>query len=79
MLVIYGLCILLAVLTFVLSGSGQLYAFMGLAVVFGLVLFLVTRNETADALEADTYDEEPAHRSLSDGPDGSGAPGGHRC
>jgi UDP-GlcNAc:undecaprenyl-phosphate/decaprenyl-phosphate GlcNAc-1-phosphate transferase len=58
-LVIYGLCILLAALSFVLSGTGQLYAFMGLAVVFGLVLFLVTRNETADALEADTYDEEP--------------------
>jgi len=58
-LVIYGLCVLLAVLSFVLSGTGQLYAFMGLAVVFGLVLFLVTRNETTDALEADTYDEEP--------------------
>lgn len=58
-LVIYGLCLLLAVLSFVLSGTGQLYAFMGLAVVFGLVLFLVTRNETTDALEADTYEEEP--------------------
>ena len=58
-LVIYGLCILLAVLSFVLSGTGQVYAFLGLAVVFGLVLFLVTRNETGDALEADTYDEEP--------------------
>ena len=56
-LVIYGLCILLAVLSFVLSGTGQLYAFMGLALVFGLVLFLVTRSETTDALEADTYDE----------------------
>jgi UDP-GlcNAc:undecaprenyl-phosphate GlcNAc-1-phosphate transferase len=58
-LVIYGLCILLAVLSLVLSGTGQVYAFMGLAVVFGLVLFLVNRNETGDALEADTYDEEP--------------------
>ena len=58
-LVIYGLCILLAVLSFVLSGTGQVYAFMGLAVLFGLVLFLVTRYETGDALEADTYDEEP--------------------
>jgi hypothetical protein len=26
-------------------------------VLFGLVLFLVTRNETSDALEADTYDD----------------------
>ena len=56
-LVIYGLCVLLAVLSFVLSGTGQLYAFLGLGVVFGLVLFLVTRNETTDALEADTYDD----------------------
>jgi UDP-GlcNAc:undecaprenyl-phosphate GlcNAc-1-phosphate transferase len=55
-LVIYGLCLLLAVMSFVLSGTGQLYAFMGLALVFGLVLFLVTRNETTDALEAETYD-----------------------
>jgi UDP-GlcNAc:undecaprenyl-phosphate/decaprenyl-phosphate GlcNAc-1-phosphate transferase len=56
-LVIYGLCVLLAVMSFVLSGTGQLYAFMGLAVVFGLVLFLVARTETSDALEAETYDE----------------------
>jgi UDP-GlcNAc:undecaprenyl-phosphate GlcNAc-1-phosphate transferase len=58
-LVIYGLCLALAVLSFALSGTDQLYAFMGLVVVFGLVLFLVTRNETADALEAETYEEEP--------------------
>jgi UDP-GlcNAc:undecaprenyl-phosphate GlcNAc-1-phosphate transferase len=58
-LVIYGLCFLLAVLSFVLSGTDKLYAFLGLAVLFGLVLFLVTRNETSDALEADTYDERP--------------------
>ena len=57
MLVIYGLCVLLAVLTFVLSGTGQLYAFLGLGLLFGLVLFLLTRNETTDALEADTYDD----------------------
>jgi UDP-GlcNAc:undecaprenyl-phosphate GlcNAc-1-phosphate transferase len=56
-LMIYGLCLLLAVLSFVLSGTGPVYAFMGLALLFGLVLFLVTRAETTDALEADTYDE----------------------
>jgi UDP-GlcNAc:undecaprenyl-phosphate GlcNAc-1-phosphate transferase len=54
-LVIYGLCIGLATLTFVLSGTGQMYAFLGLGVAFGLVLFVVTRGETGDALEADTY------------------------
>jgi UDP-GlcNAc:undecaprenyl-phosphate GlcNAc-1-phosphate transferase len=58
-LVIYGLCILLAVLSLVLSGTQQLYSFLGLAVVFGLILFLVNRNEAGDALEAETYDEEP--------------------
>ncbi len=57
-LVIYGLCILLAVLSLVLTGTEQLGAFVGLAVLFGLVLFLVNRNETTDALEADNYDEE---------------------
>ena len=34
-LVIYGLCVVLAVLTFVLSGTGQLYAFLGLGVLSG--------------------------------------------
>jgi UDP-GlcNAc:undecaprenyl-phosphate GlcNAc-1-phosphate transferase len=65
-LVIYGLCLLLAVLTFVLSGTGQLYAFLGLGLVFGLVLFLVTRAETTDALEAETYDGEPTSRRRAD-------------
>ena len=60
-LVIYAICIALAVLTFVLSGTGQVYAFLGLAVAFGLVLFLLTRGETGDALEAEAYEEtEPA-------------------
>ena len=58
-LVIYGLCVGLAVMSLLLSGTGQLYAFMGLALVFGLVLFLVTRGEASDALEAETYEEAP--------------------
>jgi UDP-GlcNAc:undecaprenyl-phosphate GlcNAc-1-phosphate transferase len=58
-LVIYALCIVLALLSFLLSGTGQLYAFMGLGLAFGLALFLFTRDETADALEAETY--EVAH------------------
>jgi UDP-GlcNAc:undecaprenyl-phosphate GlcNAc-1-phosphate transferase len=56
-LVIYAICIALAVLSFVLSGTGQVYAFLGLAVLFGLALFLLTRGETGDALEAETYEE----------------------
>ena len=56
-LVIYAICIGLSVLTFVLSGSGQVYAFLGLAVLFGLGLFLLTRGESGDALEAESYEE----------------------
>jgi hypothetical protein len=59
-LVIYAICVGLAVLSLVLSGTGQVYAFLGLAVVFGLVLFLLTRGETGDALEAESYEEPGA-------------------
>jgi UDP-GlcNAc:undecaprenyl-phosphate GlcNAc-1-phosphate transferase len=57
-LVIYALCIVLALLSFFLSGTGPLYAFMGLALAFGLALFLFTRAEAGDALEADSYEAE---------------------
>ena len=56
-LVIYGICIVLASATFVLSGTGQLYAFLGLGVAFGLGLFALTRAESGDALEAVSYQE----------------------
>jgi len=65
-LVIYALCIGLAALTFVLSGTGQLYAFLGLGVLFGLVLFVATRGETGDALEADTYDGQGSGDTKAD-------------
>ena len=43
-LVIYAVCLLLATLSIVLSsGTGQMYAFMGLAVVFGLALLVIER------------------------------------
>jgi UDP-GlcNAc:undecaprenyl-phosphate GlcNAc-1-phosphate transferase len=54
-LVIYGICIVLAVLSIVLSTNQQLYAFLGLAVAFGVGLFLVARTDN-EALEARTYD-----------------------
>ena len=56
-LAIYGLCGVLAVLSLVLSGTGQLTAFVGVVVILGAFLFVVTRR-TTDALEASTYDEE---------------------
>jgi UDP-GlcNAc:undecaprenyl-phosphate GlcNAc-1-phosphate transferase len=65
-LVIYAMCIGLAVLSFLLSGAGQVYAFLGLAVVFGLVLFALTRGETGDALEADSY-EAHTHEAPPEG------------
>jgi UDP-GlcNAc:undecaprenyl-phosphate/decaprenyl-phosphate GlcNAc-1-phosphate transferase len=57
---IYSICIGLATLTFVLSGTGQLYAFLGLAVLFGLVLFVLTRGETQEALVASAYEDDAA-------------------
>jgi UDP-GlcNAc:undecaprenyl-phosphate GlcNAc-1-phosphate transferase len=55
-LVIYGICIVLATLSFVLSGTQQAYAFLGLAVAFGLGVFLLARGESDDALDADAYE-----------------------
>ncbi|MGA3058524.1 MAG: MraY family glycosyltransferase [Candidatus Limnocylindrales bacterium] len=61
-LVIYGVCILLALLSLGLAGTkGQLYALMGLALVFGLVLFLIAKlggggNVVGEDLDRDSYD-----------------------
>jgi UDP-GlcNAc:undecaprenyl-phosphate GlcNAc-1-phosphate transferase len=56
-LLIYAICAALAVLSFVLSGANQVYAFLGVLVAFGLVLLLATGGEASDALEAESYDE----------------------
>jgi len=60
-LVIYGICLGLAVLSMLLSGVTQLYAFLGIFVAFGLVLFLPTRGDfdRPDELEAEAYEPEP--------------------
>lgn len=58
-LVIYGICTVLAVLSLLLSGTGQIYAFLGLFVGLGLVLFFLTRRGlVAEELVAATYDED---------------------
>ena len=59
-LVIYGVCITLAILSLVLSVNGQMYAFLGLVVVFGLALFLIERLgggavAIRESLDADSY------------------------
>jgi hypothetical protein len=65
-LVIYGICLALAVLSLLLSGVTQLYAFLGVFVAFGLILFLPTRGgfRRPDELEAESYepDHEPEER-----------------
>jgi UDP-GlcNAc:undecaprenyl-phosphate GlcNAc-1-phosphate transferase len=57
-LAIYGICLALAVLSLLLSGVTQLYAFLGVFVAFGLVLFLPTRGDfdRPDELEAEAYE-----------------------
>ncbi|MHB8959841.1 MAG: glycosyltransferase family 4 protein [Candidatus Limnocylindrales bacterium] len=55
-LVIYALCIVLAMLSLVSSTAQQVYAFLGLVVLFGLGVFLLTRGESGDALEAESYE-----------------------
>ena len=61
-LAIYGICLALAVLSLLLSGVTQLYAFLGIFVAFGLILFLPTRGDfdRPDELEAEAY-ENGAH------------------
>jgi UDP-GlcNAc:undecaprenyl-phosphate/decaprenyl-phosphate GlcNAc-1-phosphate transferase len=59
-LVIYGVCILLAVLSLVLSAAGQMYAFLGLVLVFGLALFVIERfgggaGAIEESLDAGSY------------------------
>jgi UDP-GlcNAc:undecaprenyl-phosphate GlcNAc-1-phosphate transferase len=60
-LVIYGICLVLAVLSMLLSGVTQIYAFLGVFVAFGLILFLPTRGDfdRPDELEAEAYEPEP--------------------
>ena len=63
-LLIYAICVVLAALTFLLSGTGQLYAFIGIVVASGLILFVLTRRSlVAVELTAESYeDDDPAGR-----------------
>jgi len=54
-LVIYGMCLVFAVLGLLLSGVNQLYAFLGVFIAFGLVLFVPTRGRFLADLEAESY------------------------
>ena len=67
---IYGLCLVLAVLALALSGVTQLYAFVGVFLAFGLVLFIPTRGalRRPEELEATTYDDGPRRPAADDPP-----------
>src|SRR5439155_8470945 len=53
---IYLICLALGVLSFALSGTGQLYAFMGIVIIFGLILLVLTqRSLVAEELSAESY------------------------
>jgi UDP-GlcNAc:undecaprenyl-phosphate GlcNAc-1-phosphate transferase len=62
-LLIYGVCAILAVMSLVLSVTGQMYAFLGLILVFGLALFGIERlgggaEAIEESLDADSYTTE---------------------
>ncbi len=66
-LLIYALCIGLASLSLVLSGRGQIYAFLGLFVLSGLGLFVLARRSlVATELSAASYDSETANDADGD-------------
>jgi UDP-GlcNAc:undecaprenyl-phosphate GlcNAc-1-phosphate transferase len=78
-LVIYGVCVFLAILSLGFSGTGQMYAFLGLVVAFGLVLFLIERlgggaNAIEESLDPHSYANGHENGNASEAPDGR-APG----
>jgi UDP-GlcNAc:undecaprenyl-phosphate GlcNAc-1-phosphate transferase len=74
-LLIYGITAVLAVLSFFLSGAGQLYAFLGVVVASGIVLFLLTGRDTVqEDLEADTYEQPTARPSPATAPPSGPSP-----
>lgn len=64
-LVIYALCIVLAVLALGLSGQGQISAFVIIVVASGVTLFLLTRR-AGEALDRHSYADEPEGEGLRD-------------
>ena len=59
---IYGICIVLAVLSLALSGRGQISAFLVIVIGGGLALYLLTRR-ASDGLDRESYEEEPSQGS----------------
>ena len=59
---------MLAVLSLFLSGVTQVYAFVGVFVAFGLILFVPTRGDfdRPDELEAEAYESVAPPEARSD-------------
>lgn len=56
-LLIYAICASLGVVSLLVSTATQVYAFLGALVVFGVILFLLTRGPR-EALEPESYEPE---------------------
>lgn len=70
--VIYGICGGLAVLSFILSGANQVYAFLGAVVGIGLLLYVITwGGGPTEAFEAGTYEPRLGDAEPATGPAGS--------
>jgi UDP-GlcNAc:undecaprenyl-phosphate GlcNAc-1-phosphate transferase len=53
-LLIYGICVVLAVLAFFLSGLTQVFAFLGVFIASGVLLFILARGgDSSDAPEVE--------------------------
>ena len=64
-LMIYGICGVLAVLSLALSGRGQMSAFLVIVLAGGLALYLMTRR-AGRSLERSSYPEEPEPEVLEE-------------
>ena len=73
-ILIYGICGLLAVLSFRLSGTGQLYAFLGIVIAGGVILYLLTSragDTSTMGLDASAYEGDAANGARPARPDGA--------
>jgi UDP-GlcNAc:undecaprenyl-phosphate GlcNAc-1-phosphate transferase len=64
-LLIYGICILLGVLSLILSGAGQVYAFLGVFVLIGLALLVLSRVSLDDDGADDRDDDRDEARTAA--------------
>ncbi len=64
-LLIYGLCSVLAIMSLVLSGRGQISAFLIIVILSGVVLYAVTRR-AREALDRRSYPEDAEPELIAD-------------